>query len=335
MPVRRLTKVVDMARSERRSSWFFSLLFGLPLLVLGSAAAQTYPSQPVTLILGFGAGGEVHRAAHEIAQWLSARLGQPVMLDNRTGDFTNVATEAVVRAPADGHTLLVASAANAIHATLYDKLNFNFMRDITPIGGLVRIPIVVVVHPSFPPRTIPDLIAYAKARPGQVAMAAPSSTLTVAAASFTLMTGVDMVRVPIEGDVAALKSLTAGKLQLQFAGLGAAKPYIASGQLRALAVSSATREQTLPGIPAIGEFIPGYEMSGWLGIGAPRNVRPEIVERLSKEIAAGLADPGVQAGLAHSSHVPMPMTANEFRIFVADQTEKLGKVVKMAGIKQQ
>jgi tripartite-type tricarboxylate transporter receptor subunit TctC len=325
-----------MARLQRKSSRFFSLLLGLPvLLVVGSAAAQTYPSQPVTLIHGFGDGGEVHRAAHAISQWLAGRLGQQVIVESRRGDSTNIAAEAVVRASPDGYTLLVASAANAINATLYEKLSFNFIRDTTPVAGLVRLPIVLVVNPAFPPESVPELIAFAKAYPGKVTMAAPSTTLALAAASFTMMTGLKMARSSIEGDVPALIAVAAGKLQLQFAGLGAGKPYITSGQLRALAVGSARREQALPDVPTIGEFVPGYEMSAWLGIGAPKNTRTEIVERLSKEITAGLSDPVVQARLAHSNHIPMPMTSTEFGKFVADETEKLGKLVRLTGMKPQ
>jgi tripartite-type tricarboxylate transporter receptor subunit TctC len=320
----------------RNFSWFSSLLVGLfALLSVEYSAAQSYPSQPVTLIAGFGAGGEVHRTAHLMGQWLSERLGQPFVIENRVGDFTNVATEAVVRAPADGHTLLVINTANAINAALYDKLNFNFMRDIALVAGLVRIPIVLVVNPSLPATTVPELIAYAKANPGKLKMAGPTITLALASTSFAMMTGLDVAHVLYSGDATALKNLLAGELQTQFAGLGATKGYIAAGKVRALAVGSATRERGLPDTPTIGEFIPRYEMSAWLGIGAPKNTRPEIVAKLNNEIAAGLSHSKVQSHLAEEGHVPMPMTSAQFEKFVAQETERLGKLVKLTGIKPQ
>ncbi len=299
------------------------------------AWAQSYPSRPVRIIVGFTVGSGIDRLAHLIGQWLSERLGQPFNIENRLGAGTNIATEAVVRAPADGHTLLVVNAANAINATLYDKLNFNFIRDITPVAGLTRIPIVMVVNPSFPAKSVPELIAYAKANPGKVTMASPfSGTLPhLSAALFKVTTGVDMSHVPYPGDVPALNDLLAGKVQLQFSGLGAAMEYIKPGKIRALAVTSATRSEALPDIPTVSEFLPGYEASTWTGLGAPKSTPTKIVDRLNKEINAGLADPKIKARLDELGNVPMPMTPAEFGKFVADETEKWGKVVKLVGIK--
>ncbi len=301
------------------------------------ACAQSFPSRPVTLIIGFAAGGENDRTAHLIGQWLSVRLGQPFNVENRVGAGTNFATEAVVRAPADGYTLLVANAANAINATLYDKLNFNFLRDTTPVAGLVKIPFVVVVNPSLPAQTIPELIAYAKANPGRVTMTSPFvGTLPhLAAAWFKMTTGLDMPHVPYSGDVLALNDLVAGKVQLHFAAIGAAMGYVTSGKVRALAVTSARRARALPEIPTVGDFLSGYEATTWLGISAPKSIPAGTVERLNKEINASLADSNVMARLANMGHVPMPMTSAEFEKFVAEETEKWGKVVKLTGIKPQ
>jgi tripartite-type tricarboxylate transporter receptor subunit TctC len=301
------------------------------------AWAQAYPTRPVRIIVGFQAGSGIDRVAHLIGQWLSGRLGQPFNIENRLGASTNIATEAVVRAPADGHTLLLANAANAINATLYDKLNFVFIRDITPVAGLTRIPIVMVVNPSFPAKTVPELIVYAKANPGKITMASPfSGTLPhLSAALFKVTTGVDMSHVPYPGDVPALNDLLAGKVQLQFSGLGAAMEYIKSGKVRALAVTTASRSEALPDVPTVSEFLPGYEASTWTGIGAPKSTSTEIVGRLNKEINTGLADPMMKARLDELGMVPMPMTPAEFGNFVANETEKWGKVVKLVGIKPQ
>jgi tripartite-type tricarboxylate transporter receptor subunit TctC len=301
------------------------------------ARAQAYPTRPVSIIVGFQAGSGIDRLAHLIGQWLSERLGQQFNIENRLGAGTNIATEAVVHAPADGHTLLVANAANAINATLYDKLNFNFIRDIAPVAGLTRIPIVIVVNPSFPAKTVPELIAYAKANPGKITMASPfSGTLPhLAAALFKVMAGINISHVPYPGDVPALNDLLAGKVQLQFSGLGAAMEYIKPGKVRALAVTPALRSEALPDIPTVDEFLPGYEASTWTGLGAPKSTPTEIVDTLNKEINAGLADPQMKARLDELGNVPMPMTPAEFRKFVADETEKWGRVVKLVGIKPQ
>jgi len=302
-----------------------------------TAAAQAYPTRPVHLIVGFPPGSGIDRDAHIVGEWLAARFGQSFDVENRLGAGTNIATEAVVRAPADGYTLLLANTANAINATLYDKLNFNFIRDITPVAGLVSIPIVIVVNPSFPVKTVPELIAYAKANPGKVTMATPfSGTLPhLAAALFKKTTGVDMPHVTYPGDVPALIDLVAGKIQLQFSGLGAAIEYIKLGKLRALAVTTATRTEFLPDTPTLGDFLPGYAATTWLGIGTPKNTPAEVVEILNKEINVGLADAKLKAKFAELGHLPMPMTPAEFGKFVAAETEKWGLVVKAAGIKPQ
>jgi tripartite-type tricarboxylate transporter receptor subunit TctC len=318
---------------------FLHLAAGAAALPAASRAAwaQTYPSRPARIIVGFPAGSGIDHTAHMIGQWLSERLGQPFSIENRLGAGTNIATEAVVHAPADGYTLLLANAANAINATLYEKLNFNFIRDITPVAGLTSVPIVMVVNPSFPANTIPELIAYAKANPGTIKMASPfSGTLPhLSAALFKVTTGVDMPHLPYPGDVPALNDLVAGKVQLQFSGLGAAIEYIRAGKLRPLAVTTAMRAEALPNIPTVGEFVPGYEASAWTGIGAPKNTPAEIVERVNKEINGGLADSKMKARIADLGAVPMPMTPAEFGKFITDETEKWGKVVKSVGIKPQ
>jgi tripartite-type tricarboxylate transporter receptor subunit TctC len=318
---------------------FLRLAAGAAALPVVSRAtwAQAYPTKPVRIVVGFPAGSGIDRDAHIVGGWLAARLGQPFEVENRLGAGTNNATEAVMRAPADGYTLLLANTANAINATLYDKLNFDFIRDTTPVAGVVSIPIVMVVNPSFPAKTVPELIAYAKANPGKVAMATPfSGTLPhLAAALFKMTTGVDMPHVTYPGDVPALNDLVAGKIQLQFSGLGAAMEYIKHGKLRALAVTTATRTEFLPDIPTLGDFLPGYAATTWLGIAAPKDTPAEIAERLSKEINIGLADASLKAKFAELGHQPMPMTPTEFGKFIAAETKKWGPVVKAVGIKPQ
>jgi tripartite-type tricarboxylate transporter receptor subunit TctC len=301
------------------------------------ARAQAYPSRPVRIVVGFPAGSGIDRDAHIVGEWLAARLGQPFEVENRLGAGTNIATEAVVRAPADGYTLLLANTANAINATLYDRLNFNFVRDITPVAGVVSVPIVMVVNPSFPARTVPELIAYAKANPGKVTMASPfSGTLPhLAAALFKMRIGGDIPHVTYPGDVPALNDLVADKVQLQFSGLGAAMEYIKLAKLRALAVTTPTRTEFLPDVPTVGDFLPSFAATTWLGIGAPKDTPADIVEKLNKEINAGLADASVKTQFAELGHLPMPMTPAEFGRFVAAETEKWGPVVKAAGIKPQ
>src|SRR5437660_4862362 len=249
------------------------------------AAAQRYPTRPVRIIVGYAAGGSTDILARLIGQWLSEQLGQQFIVENRPGAATNIGTEAVVRAPAAGYTLLLAGTSSAVNAALYEKLNFNFVRDITPVVGLIRVPNVMVVHPSFPTKTVPELIAYAKANPGKINHASPGagSSTHMAGELFKMITGVHMVHVPYRGNAPALTDLLAGQVQLSFDTMPSLIEYVRAGKLRALAVSTADRSEALPEIPAMREFVPGYESSAWWGVGVRRNTPSEIVERLNKE----------------------------------------------------
>jgi tripartite-type tricarboxylate transporter receptor subunit TctC len=299
------------------------------------AGAQSYPSRPVRIIVGFPAGGGVDIVARLIGQWLSERLGQPFVIENRPGAGSNIATEVVVRAPADGYTLLLVHASNAINATLYDKLNFNFIRDIAPVAGIIVVPNVMVLNPSVPAKTVPEFIAYAKANPGKINIASggiggPSH---VSAELFKMMTGTDMLLVSYRGMAPAVTDLLAGQVQLMFNSLPASIEYIKAGKLRALAVTTATRSETLPGIPTMGEFVPGYESPTWYGVGVPKNTPAEIVDKLNKEVNAALADPKMKARLADLGGVALPGSSAEFDKFIAEETEKWAKVVKFSGAK--
>src|SRR5215831_4614923 len=299
------------------------------------ASAQAYPTRPVRLIAPFAPAGASDITAHLMGQWLSERLGQPFIVENRPGANNIIGTEAVVRAPADGYTLLMVGTAQAINGTLYDKLNFNFIRDIAPVAGIIRTDLVVVVHPSFPAKTVPEFIAYAKAHPRKVNMASAGngSPPHVAGELFKMMTGVDMVHVPYRGGAPALNDLLGGQVQVYFPTTVSSIGYIKAGRLRALAVTTGTRSDALPDIPTVGEFFPGYETSQWYGVGVPKNTPAEIVDTLNEAINAGLADPTITARLGDLGGVPMPMSAAEFGKFVADETEKWAKVVKFSGAK--
>ena len=299
------------------------------------AGAQSYPSRPVRIIVGFPAGGGVDIVARLIGQWLSERLRQPFVIENRPGAGSNIATEVVVRAPADGYTLLLVHASNAINATLYDKLNFNFIRDIAPVAGIIVVPNVMVLNPSVPAKTVPEFIAYAKANPGKINIASggiggPSH---VSAELFKMMTGTDMLLVSYRGMAPAVTDLLAGQVQLMFNSLPASIEYIKAGTLRALAVTTATRSETLPGIPTMREFVPGYELPTWYGVGVPKNTPAEIVDKLNKEVNAALADPKMKARLADLGGVALPGSSAEFDKFIAEETEKWAKVVKFSGAK--
>jgi tripartite-type tricarboxylate transporter receptor subunit TctC len=298
------------------------------------ARAQAYPTRPVRIIVGFAAGGGVDIVARLIGQWLSERLGQPFVIENRPGAGTNIGTEAVVRAAADGYTLLLVNTANAINATFYDKLNFNFIRDIAPVAGIMVVPNVMLVHPSVPAKTVPEFIAYAKANPGKINLASgglggPSH---VAGELFRIMTGVDMNHVPYRGASPALADLLAGQVHVQFPTMPASIEYIRAGKLRALAVTSATRSQALPDVATVSEFVPGYEATSWYGVGVPRNTPAEIVDKLNKEVNAALADPKMKVRLADLGEA-LPGRPADFAKLIADETDKWSKVIRALNIK--
>ena len=299
------------------------------------AAAQSYPSRPVHIIVGFAAGGPNDISARLIAQWLSQRLGQQFIVENRTGAGGNIATESVIHAPADGYTLLLVPAPAAINATLYRNLTFNFIRDIAPVAGIVRVPEVMVVNPSLPAKTVAEFIAYAKANPGKVNMAtAGNGTVPhVAGELFKYLTGINLVTVGYRGGGPALVDLLGGQVQVMFEPTLSTLPHIREGKLRALAVTSATRSDALPGVPALGEFVPGYEAMAWFGIGAPKNVPSEVVATLNREINAGLDDAKLKEQLVGLGGTPMPMSPHEFGALIASETDKWAKVIKYAGIK--
>jgi tripartite-type tricarboxylate transporter receptor subunit TctC len=299
------------------------------------ARAQAYPQRPVRLVVGYAAGGGVDIVARLIGQWLSERLSQSFIVENRPGAATNIATEAVVRAAPDGHTLLVASAANAINATLYEKLNFNFIRDIVPIAGITREALLMAVNPSVPAHTVPEFIAYAKANPGKVSMASSGigGPPHVAGEQFKMMAGVDMVHVPYRGNGPALTDLLGGQVQVLFASAPSSIEYVRTGKLRALAVTTARRSEALPDIPTVGEFVPGYEASTWYGLGAPRNTPPDIIERLNREVNAGLADLQTRTRLAVTGGTTLPGSTADFGKLIANETEKWGKVIRAANVK--
>jgi tripartite-type tricarboxylate transporter receptor subunit TctC len=302
------------------------------------AWAQAYPTRPVRLIVGSAPGGGADIVARLVAQWLSERIGQSFIIDNRPGAATNIGTEAVVRAPPDGYTLLMVGPANAINATLYERLNYNFIRDIAPVAGLTRDPMVMEVNPSLPVKTVPEFIAYAKANPGKLNMGssgigAPSH---MAGVLFKTMTGVDLVHVPYRGNAPALIDLLSGQVQVYLSGTVSSIEYIRAGKLRALAVTTATRWEGLPDIPAVGEFVPGYEASTWYGLGAPKNTPAEIVEKLNKEINAILADPTMKARLVNDlGGTVLTGSPADFGKFIAEETEKWGKVIRAANIKPE
>jgi tripartite-type tricarboxylate transporter receptor subunit TctC len=298
--------------------------------------AQTYPDRPVRIVVGFAAGGTGDVLTRLIGQWLSERLGQPFVVDNRPGGGGNISTEAVVRAPPDGTTLLQVGTSHAVNTTLYDKLSFDLIHDIAPVAGIARAHLVMLVHPSFPAKSVPDFIAYAKANPGKINMASAGSGSSprLAGELFKLMTGIDMVHVPYRGGAPALSDLIAGQVQVMFSNFPAAE-YIRAGKLRALAVTTAARSDELPDVPTVAEFVPGYEASAWYGIGAPKGTPAEIVGMLNREINAALADPKVKARIADFGGVPIVMTPADFGNLIADETEKWGKVIKAAGIKPE
>jgi len=299
------------------------------------AAAETYPSRPVRIIVGYAAGGGVDISARLIGQWLSERLGQQFIVENRPGAATNIATEAVVRSPADGYTLLLINAANAINASVYEKLNFEFTRDITAVAGIMRVAFVMVVNPSLPVTTVPALITYAKANPRKLSVGSGGAGGPDQASSeyFKMETGLDMLDVPYRGLSPALADLLGGQVQLVFSTVPAAIEYIKAGKLRPLAVTTATRSEALPEVPTLSDFLPGFESSQWYGVGAPSGTPADVVMKLNKQINAGLADPQLKARITELGGEPMSMTPDGFRKHIADQTAKWAKVIKFAGIK--
>jgi tripartite-type tricarboxylate transporter receptor subunit TctC len=299
------------------------------------ARAQTYPTRSVRLIVGFPPAGGFDIIARLMGQWLSERLDQPFVIDNRPGAGSNIGTEVVVRAPADGYTLLLVGAANSINATLYEKLPFDFIRDIAPVAGISRESCVMVVHPSVPAKTLPEFISYAKANPGKLNFASGGngSMQHVSGELFKMMAGVNMAHVPYRGAGPALTDLLGGQVQVMFPGMASSMEYIRIGKLRPLAVTTTTREKVLQDIPAVGEFVPGYEAIQFYGVGAPRNTPAEVVDKLNKEINAGLADPKLKARLAELGGVPIPMTPAEFGKHIAEETGKWAKVIRAANIK--
>jgi tripartite-type tricarboxylate transporter receptor subunit TctC len=313
-------------------------------LVAGSAAlpsvsriatAETYPVRTARIVVGFPAGTSSDITARLIGQWLSERLGQQFIVENRTGAGTNVAADTVVHAPPDGYSLLWVTQTNAINATLYDALNFNFIRDIQPVASVMGVPAVMMVNPSVPAKTVPEFIAYAKANPGKINMSSPGigSVNHVAGELFKMMAGVDLVHVPYRSS--QFPDLLAGQVQVTFNPLPSSLDFIRSGRLRGLAVTSATRSNVLPDVPTIGEFLPGYQAMAWFGIGAPKNTPSEVVAKLNQEINAGLADPQLRARLVDLGGVPASMSPAEFGNFIASETEKWAKVVKFSGAKAE
>ena len=299
------------------------------------APAETYPSRPVRIIVGYAAGGGVDISARLIGQWLSERLGQQFIVENRPGAATNIATEAVVRSPADGYTLLLINAANAINASVYEKLNFEFTRDVTAVAGIMRVAFVMVGNPSLQVTTVPALIAYAKANPRKLSVGSGGAGGPDQASSeyFKMETGLDMLDVPYRGLSPALADLLGGQVQLVFSTVPAAIEYIKAGKLRPLAVTTATRSEALPEVPTLSDFLPGFESSQWYGVGAPSGTPADVVMKLNKEINAGLADPQLKARITELGGEPMSMTPDDFRKHIADETAKWAKVIKFAGIK--
>jgi tripartite-type tricarboxylate transporter receptor subunit TctC len=299
------------------------------------AWAQTYPSRPVRWIVGFSPGGPSDITARLIGQWLTERLGQPFIIENRPGAGGNIATEVVARAPADGYTLLMVNSSHAINASLYEKLNFNFIRDIAPVASFYRVPNVMVINPSFSAKTVPEFIAYAKANPGKINMASSGMGTTphLCGELFKMMTGINMVHVPYRGAAPAVTDLLAGQVQVMFDTMSTSIEYIRAAKLRALAVTAATRTLALPDIPTMDDFVPGFESNSWQGVGMPKQTPAEVVEKLNNEINASLADLTVKARIADFGGVPTAMKPADFGKLMAEETEKWAKVVKFSGAK--
>jgi tripartite-type tricarboxylate transporter receptor subunit TctC len=322
-----------LRRTFMKSAGAIMATAALPTL----ASAQEYPSRPVRIIAGFAAGGGVDVTARLIGQWLGDRLGQSFVIENRPGAGGNIGTEAVVNAAPDGYTLLLATVPNAVNASLYEKLNFNFIRDTAPVAGIIRVPMVVLLNPSVPANTLAEFIAYAKANPEKVNMASAGngSAPHMAGELFKMMAGVNLVHVPYRGQGPALTDLLGGQVQVLFAATPGTTDYITTGRLRALAVTSASRADMLPEFPTVGDFVPGYEASQWYGIAAPKNTPAAIVDKLNAEINAAIADPGMKARFAAIGGEPLPGSPAAFGTLIAEETGKWAKVVRAAGIKPE
>jgi tripartite-type tricarboxylate transporter receptor subunit TctC len=301
------------------------------------AVALDYPTKPVRWIVGYPAGGSTDILARLIGQWLSARLGQQFIIENRPGAGNNLGTEQVVRAAPDGYTILLVNPANAINTTLYEKLSFDFVRDIAPVAGLIRVPNVMEVNPSVPAKTVPEFIAYAKANPGKINLASSGNgtSIHMSGELFKMMTGLAMQHVPYRGSAPMLTDLLAGQVQVTFDNMPSSIEHIRAGKLRALAVTTAMRSEALPDVPVVADFVPGYEASAWFGLGAPKGTPPEIVELLNKEVNAAVADPNVRARLADMGGMLINGTPAEFGKIIAEETEKWAKVVKFSGAKAE
>ena len=299
------------------------------------ARAQAYPSRPARIVVPFAAGGATDIIARLIGQWLSERLGQQFVIENRPGAGSNIGTEVVVNAPPDGYTLLLVGASSAINATLYEKLSFNFLRDIAPVSGIISIPFIMAVNPSFPAKTVSEFIANTRANPGKVNMASGGNGTAghLSGELFKMMAGINMVHVPYRGEAPALTDMLGGQVQAMFGTMPASIEYVRAGKLRPLAVTSARRSELLPDLPTVGDFVPGYETSAWQGIGAPKNTPAEIINKLNKEINAGLADPKIKTRVADMGGTVLAGSPADFGKLIADETEKWGKVVKFSGAK--
>src|SRR5262245_11513428 len=301
------------------------------------ARAQAYPSRPVRIVVGFAAGGQNDVVARLMGQWLAERLGQPFVVENRPGAGGNIGTEVVVRAPPDGHTLVMIAPSSTINVTLYDKLNFNFTRDIAPVATITRQAQVMVVNPSFPAKTVPEFIAYAKTNPRKLNMASGGTGTGqhLTGELFKLMAGINMLHVPYRGGAPAITDLIAGQVQVMFTSPPGMIEYITAGKLRALAVTTATRSEALPDVPPMGDFVPGFEATTWFGVGAPMNTPPEIVHKLNTEINAALADPRMKARISDMGAAPFVSSPAEFGKLLADETDKWAKVIRAANIKPE
>jgi tripartite-type tricarboxylate transporter receptor subunit TctC len=302
-----------------------------------SAVAQAYPARPVRMIVGYSAGGTADIVARILAQWLSERLGQPVVVENKPGATANIATQAVINAPPDGYTLLYVTAANATNASLYETLPFNFLRDIVPVASFVEFTLVLEVNAAVPVRSVAEFVAYAKAHPGRINMASfgVGTTSHLSGELLKLVTGIDTVHVPYRGGAPMLTDLVSGQVQAAFDALPGSLPHIKTGTLRPLAVTTSMRAEELPEVPTIGDTIPGYEASGWAGIGVPKGTPPAIIERLYREASAGLANPAIRARLTDLGSAPLPLGPAQFGTFIAAETEKWAKVVKFSGAKAE